>query len=165
MKDKLRKFVERTWYFKERIVFITMVGILCWHVYRGYNAPAEQAMAPHPYPSDTSDITPPAPPERPPAPTPGQWRAVFTPNPFWYTAAGGAASGQAGTQDAGIKLLDIQEANGRLRAQLQTSTVTKWYNEGAKFESFELLSIDPAGSCQIYSEQSGKVIELTLPGA
>lgn len=164
--DKIRKTGEKLWYYKERIVFVVMCCILAWHMYKGWAAPAAEAMKMPPSPAATAEGLPQEPPPAFPAsPMPGQWRAVFTPNPFWYNATPvGTSVQQSGQQDAGIKLLGIQTMpNGKLRAQLQTTTV-KWYSEGAKFESFELLSIDPDGKCQVYSERLGKVIDLTLPG-
>jgi hypothetical protein len=164
--EKIRKFGEKLWYYKERIVFVVMLGILCWHLYKGWTAPAAEALAIPRSPMLTNDDLPKEPPPPfPAAPMPGQWRGIFTPNPFWYNASpAGASTQQAGPEDVGIKLLRIQTMpNGQLRAQLETTTV-KWYSEGDKFESFELLSIDPAGKCQVYSERIGKVIDLTLPG-
>ena len=42
--DRIRKFVDRVWSYKVRIVFVAMVGISCLYVYRGWNVPEEKAL-------------------------------------------------------------------------------------------------------------------------
>ena len=169
MQDKLRKFIERLWYFKERLVLIIMVGILGWNVYRVATAPEMAKLARHQPPKTENDGTL----ENPPLPAPaairmpGQWKSVYTPSPFWYYSSPTEGNAQKkGDEDPGIKLVRIQKMpNGKMRAQLKTGS-TKWYNEGAKFESFELMKIDADNnSCQVYSERLGKVVVLTVSGS
>jgi len=164
--EKMRKIGERLWYNKERIVLAVMIGILCWHVYRVVNAPIEASAGTFmPAGKTLQDSEKPPMPLPPPPAVPTSWKAVYTPNPFWFYSGGTTASGiSRDDQDPGIKLLRIQEmAGGKLRAQLQT-TATNWYSEGDQFETFQLLKIDPTGSCQVYSEGLGKVIVLTVAG-
>lgn len=165
--EKMRKFGERLWYNKERIVLVIMISILCWHVYSVVNAPVEAGSATNfQYPSSNLEDIERAQIPPPPAPAiPTSWKGVYTPNPFWFYSGASTQTGiSRDSQDPGIKLLRIQEMpDGKLRAQLQT-TATNWYSEGAQFETFQLLKIDPGGSCQVYSEGLGKVIVLTVAG-
>jgi len=164
---KLRKIVERIWVNKERLVFAIMVLVLCWYVYKAVNPPPppEEVTARVPRKKigeGYKGVNVPAPPvpERP-----GEWNALYERNPFWYYSSISKEQGRERPQDAGITLLNIRTVSGRNRAQLQTESSKKWYDEGESFEKFELLKIDPeAGTCDVYSEQLGKVITLRLPG-
>lgn len=164
--DKIRKLAERVWYNKERIVFVIMLGVLCWHVYRvRYPAelPAEKA---HNAPGRAQETDAVAQAAALPPRQMANWTGVYTPNPFWYFSGLTAAANQPKeVVDAGIKLLQIRQVRDKYRAQLQTESSTKWCNEGDPFESFEVLKTDPdAGTCQVRSERLGRVITLSLPG-
>jgi len=164
--DKIRKLAERVWYNKERIVFVIMLGVLCWHVYR-VRYPAElPAEIAHNAPGRAQETDAVAQAAGLPPRQMANWTGVYTPNPFWYFSGLTAAANQPKeVVDAGIKLLQIRQVRDKYRAQLQTESSTKWCNEGDPFESFEILKIDPdAGTCQVRSERLGRVITLSLPG-
>ena len=164
--DKVRKLAERVWYNKERIVFVIMLGVLCWHVYR-VRYPAEvPPETPYSEPSRVQETDAMAQSAGLPPRQMADWVGIYTPNPFWYFSGLAAAANQPKeVVDAGIKLLRIKQVKDKYRAQLQTESSTKWYDEGESFESFEILKIDPeAGTCQVRSERLGRVITLSLPG-
>jgi len=164
--DKVRKLAERVWYNKERIVFVIMLGVLCWHVYRvryPADSPPEKA---HNAPGRVQETDAVAQAPGLPPRQMADWAGIYTPNPFWYFSGLTAAANQPKeVVDAGIKLLRIKQVRDKYRAQLQTESSTQWYDEGEPFESFEILKIDPdAGTCQVRSERLGRVITLSLPG-
>lgn len=162
--EKLRKVFEGIWDIKERIVLAAMVLLLCWNVYRVV------------YPAKTAE--PPS--HRPPSRDAGDvsvvdasgfeprqsqdWAAVYTPHPFWYySGLGKNTDNKKEVKDAGIKLLGVKKVGKKSRAQLQTESAKRWYDEGEKFESFELLKVDPdAQTCEVRSEGLGKVITLQV---
>jgi len=163
--DKLRKFFERLWYNKERVVLAIMVGVLCWNVYRVWYPADLLVAAAHSDPQRVSE-------DEPPVIVPGleprqtqDWVAVYTPDPFWYYSQLTTNTEKTKeVQDAGIKLIRIRKVKDEYRAQLQTEGSTQWYTEGDAFESFELLKIDPeAKTCQVRSERLGRVITLRQP--
>jgi len=165
--DKVRKIAERLWYSKERIVFVIMLGVLCWHVYRVVYPTPLEGLAEHRAPERVQETAGAAELASLPLRQSADWAGIYTPNPFWYFS--GLTAGESGPKkeavDAGIKLIRIKKVKDKYRAQLQTEGSTQWYDEGESFESFDLLKIDAdAGTCQIKSERLGKVITLSLPG-
>jgi hypothetical protein len=164
--EKLRKLFERLWYSKERIVLAVMVLLLCWNVYRVvYPAKMPEPPAHRPPSRDTGDETLPTVLGFEPRQT-EDWAAVYTPNPLWYYSGLRSQTNDRNKQagrEAGIKLLAIQKVRDTYRAQLQTETSRRWYDEGAAFESFVLLKIDPeAGTCEVRSEGQGRVLTLKM---
>lgn len=164
--DKFRKIAERLWYNKERMVLAIMVGVLCWNVYKVAYPPPEKEETKHLLPKGAIDAdwaranTPASPLPR----VSQQWDTVYTPSPFWYYSGQSELTNKRqGPQSAGITLLRIKQVVDKWRAQLRT-TRTAWYDEGESFESFQLLKINPdEGTCEVRSEQLGKVIVLRLP--
>ena len=162
--EKVRKFFEWLWNAKERLVLAVMVMLLCWNVYRVVYPPkpAEPKVHRAPDRSGFDEI----PQVTPLEPAQSQdWASIYTPNPFWYLAGQKINNDTEKPEDVGITLLDIRQVRGKNRAKLQTESSARWYDEGQQFESFELLSVDPdAGTCQVRSEGSGKVITLRKSG-
>ena len=165
--NKLRKIGERLWLYKERMVFAAMVVVLCWYVYKALNPPEQEddilmVLPKSEVGSEVGGVEWPPPPA---ARRPVDWSSIHKRSPFWYFSTPGATEqNDRGEQDARISLLNIRVVSGRPRAQLQTESSKKWYDEGESFESFELLKIDPeAETCDVYSERLGKVVILELP--
>lgn len=154
------------WNNKERLVFLTLLCVLCLSIYRAFPKLSESTEAASVLPRkevDESLLEPP-----PAALTPrklGDWKIAYKPNPFWYldslTGPGGPANKQ-GNEDSNIALMQIQKTPKGYRAQLKTAnSVKKWYYESEPFESYKLLKIDPvAETCEVYSERLGKTILL-----
>jgi len=72
-----------------------------------------------------------------------------------YSRLGAGGTRDDGTTELQIEVLRIQDTpRGGLRAQISTGGRRgRWYKEGEKFETFELLSIDEdAGCIDIYAE-------------
>jgi len=168
MQDKIRKIAAWIWNNKERMVLVVMVGFLVYRVWQvvypppppdeAFLRPPMQSLPEEPGPG----IQPPRPPVAPPMRIPGDYAAIHQRNPFWYFGTQAGRGAQAGAADLQIQLLRIREVNNRFRAQLRTATTTQWYNEGERFEEFELRSIDPAeNSVTIHSERLGRTITLT----
>lgn len=163
--DKIRKIAESLWYNKERIVFGVMVCILFWHVYSIFNPPEEVVLAPlnppkeEPDPGEIAEI-PPRPEPRPIQ----QWEGIYTPNPFWSLSGSYSLSSKTKEAPADISLVRIQQGReGKWRAQLRTN-VTKWYNEGESFQSFQLIKINPDdNSVEVRSDRLGRVLTLRVP--
>lgn len=169
--DKLRKIGSWFWYNKERMVLIIMVIVLAYRVY-GVISPAEPpSWSPIPIPQTELPQTeeerqalglPGLPPLAPTDGLPGTYTSMYDRNPFWYY------SGQKDDRDKGIdekdlniQLLKIQDAGGKPRAQLRTTSATKWYSEGEQFEEYELVSIDPdTESVVVYSERYSRQFTL-----
>lgn len=166
--DKIRKILERLWYNKERLVFVILVGVFCWNMYKVLNPekdPEPPPLAP-PKTSLDDERLPIEVPPPPPTPQSTQWTTIYTPNPFWYYSGGSKDDNQGpkGPEEPEIQLVRIQKVGDRYRAQLRTVNQTKWYDENEEFESFVLLKIDPENkSCQVRSEGSGRVITLRIP--
>lgn len=167
--DKIRKLADIIWYNKERIVLGVMVCILLWHVYGIFNPPPEVETKKLVPPSETnipkvlSEIAPtPEPPEERPI---AQWEGIYTPNPFWALSAQSPVMSRAASAPADISLIQIQEGRGgKWRARLKTN-VTAWYDEGASFESFQLIKIHPeSNSVEVRSDRLGKVLTLKAQG-
>ncbi len=164
--DKVRKIAARLWYNKERMVLAIMVALLCWNVYKVMYPPPPAKQTDYTLPKgEVTDVDLPTPPKPFVPRMPQQWDVAFTPNPFWYFSGQKAeGGGDKERQDAGISLLRIKQVGDTWRAQLKT-TRTAWYDEGEQFESFELLKIHPdEGTCEVNSQQLGRVIVLRLPG-
>ncbi|NLV43011.1 MAG: hypothetical protein GXY07_00765 [Candidatus Hydrogenedentes bacterium] len=171
--DKLRKIGSWFWYNKERMVLIIMVIVLAYRVY-GVISPAEPpSWPPIPIPQTELPETeeerqalgmPGLPPLPPTDGLPGTYTSFYERNPFWYYSDGDDDDDDdkaIGSEDLNIMLLKIQDVGGKPRAQLRTTSTTKWYSEGEKFEEFELVSIDPeTESVVIYSERYSRQFTL-----
>lgn len=169
MQDKIRKIAAWIWNNKERMVLVLMVGFLMYRVYQVFfpPPPPEEAALRPPAQSLPEDpppgVSPPRPPVQPPMRLPGDYATIHQRNPFWYFGRQQAGSGSDASTDVQIDVLRIREVNNQYRAQLRTATTTGWYNEGERFEEFELVSIDPdEDSVTVYAERLGRRITLTV---
>lgn len=170
--DKLRKIGSWFWYNKERMVLIIMVIVLAYRVY-GVISPGEPPSWPAiPIPQTELPETeeerqalgmPGLPPVPPTDGLPGTYTSFYERNPFWYYSgrADDNDNDDIDPEDLNITLLKIQDVSGKPRAQLRTTSTTKWYSEGEQFEEFELVSIDPeTESVVIYSERYSRQFTL-----
>lgn len=152
---------------KERAVLAVMVVIFGWRVYAVLNP--EQSLPPATYrlpKADDGQIPPSAVPAPPPPRQATSLEAIYTPNPFWSLSSQKEVRGndKEAIEDAQISLVRIQKGRGgRVRAQIKTAGSTQWFDEGASFESFQLLQINPdEGTCLVRSERLGKNITLSV---
>ena len=174
MKDKFIKAGNWLWHSKELFVLLVMVGILGYRVYSVVNPPPPPKWdaLPQPMaelPTDPEELKvielPGDPAPRPPMDVPNTYATLYNRNPFWYY------SGQQKTDtkqqevsaaDLNVKLMDIQNAGGQLRAKLRTESATKWYSENEKFEKYELQKIDfDSKTVEIYSERYARTFTLS----
>jgi hypothetical protein len=173
--DKLRKISKWIWLNKERMLLAVMFALLCYRVYVVvYPPPPPQfplVKAPTAHlpesPEERKELgLPEAPPPRPPMDLPGNFSSLYNRNPFWYYSGQKQETGTEVTaENLGIKLLNIREVGGRWRAQLRTSSTTKWYDEGEQFEEFELQKINPEDkTVVIYAERYAKRFTLSIGG-
>lgn len=173
MKDKFVKAGNWLWYNKELLVLLVMVGILGYRVYGVVSPPPppKWSALPRPQtelPADPAELQgielPGDPTPRPPMDVPGSYAALYNRNPFWYYSGQQKqdTKQEVTAADLNIKLLDIQNAGGRLRAKLRTQSTTAWYSENDQFEKYELQRIDPDNnSVEIYSERYARTFTLS----
>ena len=149
------------------MVLALVVVVLCSRVYEVLNPEDPPPMPTYSFPqrmppTDLAELRQlgfPGPPPPPPPPRRLKpWTSLRKRNPFWYNPTSGGDEDQklAGFfRDPGVYLLNITPGkDGVPRAQLQTRSSRKWYDEGEQFEKFELISIDPENEeCVIYSEE------------
>ncbi|MFP6580939.1 MAG: hypothetical protein VCD00_00115 [Candidatus Hydrogenedentota bacterium] len=165
--NKIRKIAGWCWETKERIVLAVMVILLGYRVYSLVYTPENND--PNRMPIKPGDqyqgdvLTPPLIP--PPYDMDPVTRLIRNP-PFNYTTPrGGTDTRGPGAEDAGeIRVLRIVEgADGRYKARITTGASKKLILEGEKFESYQLMTIDPdTGCCEIYSEILSKLIEVCI---
>ena len=173
MKDKFIKAGNWLWYSKELIVLLVMVGILVYRVYGVVNPPPPPKWTKLPRPLTELPTDPAAlqgielpgdPTPRPPMDVPGSYAMLYNRNPFWYYSGQQKQDSKQDVTaaDLNIKLLDIQNAGGRLRAKLRTQSATAWYSENDQFEKYELQKIDPDNNTvEIYSERYARTFTLS----
>lgn len=162
------------WLNKERMVLFIMLVFLAYRVYEVVYPPPppeEDALQlpQSKLPEDQAvrkDLGLPAtPPVKPPLDLPGDYTALYRRNPFWYFSGkggGGSGSGSVTAEDLNIQLLNIQEVDGRYRAQLRTTSTTKWYYEGEPFEEYTLERVNPQErTVVIFAERYGRRITLS----
>lgn len=164
--NKLNSIALSFWRYKERLVFAILLGVLCVHVYGLLPQEQESTEAGFAMPKKT--VAEGLVEDMPAPPTPrklGDWKIVYTPNPFWYLSSTqtSASNRSDSLEDADISLLRIQKTGDSYRAQLKHSSSRKWYREGEEFVSYKLLKIDPnAETCDVYSERLGRTITLKV---
>jgi hypothetical protein len=165
--NKLRKALAWLWRNKERIVLVILVGALVWQLYKivgEAEAGFESKPLPPRPPREGEYFGPEEPPPPPPLQSPEDWSSLVLRNAFWLfgTDIDGPEDGEGG-DDPGIALLQIRPwSDGGFRARLETESAKKWYGEGEKFESFELLHIYPdENTVEVYSEELGRTVTLT----
>jgi hypothetical protein len=150
-----------------------MIGIFAYRVYGVvYPPPPPQwAALPRPMtelPTDPAEMQgieiPGDPPPRPPMDVPGTYAMLYNRNPFWYYSGQQKqnTAPEVTAADLNITLLDIQNANGRLRARMRGPGGTSWYSENATVENCQIRRIDPDnGTVEIYSERYARTFTLS----
>ncbi len=150
-----------------------MIGIFAYRVYGVVYPPPPPKWAALPapmaeLPSDPAQMQgieiPGDPPVRPPMDVPGSYAMLYNHNPFWYYSGQQKQNNKPDVTaaDLNIKLVDIQNAGGQLRARLRTESATKWYSENDQFEKYELQKIDPDNNTvEIYSERYARTFTLS----
>ena len=167
--DKFLKIGKWLWRMKERFLLVIMVFFLILRVYRIiYPPPGPDVFDEEPPRSTIPEEYDGSPPKSPGPfdyPSSANYEELITKNPFWVysSAAVSEFSDEVTPEDLNITLLRIQRrSDGTYNAQLRTKA-RRWYREGEHFESYIVESIDPeAGTCDVYSEQLGRVITLSL---
>ena len=171
--EKVRKYIAWMWTTKERLVLAVVVCILSYRVFIMFNPREnmdETKAIPRP-PQRTIDESeiddiPGNPPQPPKDELPENWNNLPRREPFVFVLpTGSGGQDESNDQTDELKLLDIQDlGNNRYRARIQTgSGRARYYPEGQKFQSYELISIDPdTGCCVVFSESASREIEICL---
>jgi len=166
--EKLKNIGVVLWANKERMVLAVMVLVFGWRVYvvltPEQSLPSTNYRLPK---ADDGEIPKAAVPPPPPLRQSVPLEASYTPNPFWALSSQQEIREREGAADADIALLRIQKGRGgRVRAQIRTAGSTQWFDEGASFESFQLLQINAEeGTCLVRSERLGRNITLRVGGS
>ena len=166
MQDKLRKFGQQLWQFKERLVLLIMLGVLGYQIFVVLNPEELKPIVVRgPIPVDqVAQDRKPGPPPLPVSPDlPAAYADIHRRNPFWMHAKGGTTSsrGKLTQDDLDITIESFQEVGDSVRVRLRTTTATKWYSENDKFEQFELREIDPIDEkVVIYAERYRQSVEV-----
>ncbi len=160
--DKLQKFFKGLWRYKERIVFVVMLGFLGYRVYELF-VPKNPELPP------AVEVGEAARPEIPPnmaAPdAPEAYASLVRRSPFSYFSDAKTGEGDDETEQLGLGLLAIRQVGTKWRVKLRTPGVTrgKWYDEGEPFEEFVLEKINPEEkSVEVYSESIARTVTVTL---
>ncbi len=173
MRDNFIKAGNWIWHGKELIVLLVMVCILVYRVYGVVNPPPPPKWSAMPLPitelptdpQEVQDLKLPGQPTlRPSMDVPNSYAMLYNRNPFWYYSGQQKQNTKQDVTaaDLNIKLMDIQNAGGRLRAKLRTESATAWYSENDQFEKYELQKIDPdSNTVEIYSERYARTFTLS----
>ena len=166
MVEKLRKFGQKFWQVKERMILFIMLVILGYQIYVVLNPEELEGLKlnkPVPIEQVQEDKKPGlAPPPWRLSP-PATYADVHRRNPFWMHAKGGSgvSKGKVTQEDLGISILGFQEFGDTMRVRLKTASASKWYSESDKFEEFELLEIDQAEEkVVIYAESYRQSVDV-----
>lgn len=154
------------WLFKELLILVILVGVLCYRVYGVVNPPPPKNVEkPRPPSDELAPANDPPAPEPPPPPDIAQGYAeIYSRNPFRYEAVGASGSSGSGVQDPGIVLRDIKELNGVWTARLRVkSTGTDdWHPVDDAFQGYRVTDIDSAsGTVTVYVEEFKKSFTLS----
>ncbi len=166
--DKLRKIGKWIWCIKERLVLLIMMVLLGYRVYVVINPPQLDTLPPvrPPRKEVPQEQRPPMPPPPPVLDVPTSYSALYNNNPFWFYSGQSkqGATDEITPERLGIALKKIKQVNDSWKAQLSTESTTRWYDEGDKFEAFELQQINPEdGTVVVYVESYAKEFTLALP--
>jgi len=164
MQQRLRKFGQWLWLNKERMVFLIMVGVLCWRVYQVvFPVPPEDAPV-YSTPSPNREMAVPQPEGvvfEPPAPPPPA-SPLLNANPFWYFAQQSEGGGAAGEDRVDVQLHGIMETPKGPVARIQAGAArAQPFQAGEKFMTFTVMDINvDAGEVEVYDESTGEQIIL-----
>ena len=162
--DKLRKIGIGVWEAKERVVLALMVLLLGLRVYMLVNAEASEDAVSYRDPGSPQGIIADDAPPRPKDPLQAEpVNQLLRRAPFDYVQPSSRANAATAEDDRDsdvrvIRIVDV--GNDRYRATITTGGKKTTVAEGDKFESYQLISIDPdTECCIIYSENSNSEIE------
>ena len=166
--NKLRKIAGWFWIGKERMVLAVMVVVLCFRVYQVlYPPPPETGGANFQPPGNSLPLdvkTPGIPPRIPPNMEPENYTLLWMRSPFTWVEPGTRRRTPDGSiQEVDLELLNLQQvSDGSWRVQIRSAANTKkWYAEGARFESYQLLAIDPDTECvTVFAEEVQRRAEI-----
>jgi hypothetical protein len=166
--DQLRKVGNWLWRNKEKLVLAGLVIVLIYQVYKVRFAPTEaereevifQPPRGSVPPGEREDFPdpPPALPDRP------DTKRLVSSNPFSAEGLGEGGPGADGGPQVDAELLAIRPfSGGTWVAEIRTQTERpKRFGVGEGFESFKVISIDPAEQkVVIYSEEHRREFTLT----
>lgn len=164
--DTLRKIGLWIWLFKELLILVVLLGVLCYRVYGVVYPPATKSVTKPVPPTEVLDQAnqPPAPVPAPPPDIAQGYAEIYTRNPFRYVASGTSAASTSGAQDPGIVLRDIKELGGVLSARLRVkSTGTDdWHAVDTAFQGYRVTDINAdAGTVTVYVEEFKKSFTLS----
>lgn len=151
------------------MILAVMVGFLINQVYRVIRPPDDTAGQSGPPPRPPSPtlsadaVVPGIPPPAPPNPLAQDYSSLIRKNPFLYIPAGSAQNDtDKDDEELELTLLRIVDpGNGKYRAQIKSPASTRWYEEGEKFESFEVTKINfEEECCQVYSTSQSRSVEI-----
>jgi len=158
----LRKAGIWLWNQKEKTVLIALLFVLCYRVWVVVNPPEQGSVTtggPEPPPRALPAAQPP---ERPLAERAEDYRPLVRANPFTIYGVVQDTKGTGdGTPSIDARLIQILKWHDGWRAEIVTQGRPKRYQVGEKFQTYQLLSIDPDNnSVVIDAEQLGRQIEL-----
>lgn len=164
--NAIRKIGAWFWNTKERMVLAVMVIILCYRVYQVLNPVIDDFKRTPKNPGKVlpEEVEPDEPPNPPRAVPTEDWSIIWKrPLWLWQPRVDRRDINSAIEQSVNLQLMDIKEvSDGVYRVKIRSNTIG-WYDEGEKFESYELVSIDvDTDSCVIYAEEISRNIELTM---
>jgi len=159
----LRPIAVQAWRYKERIVFVLLLLVLCQRVY-SILSPVEQPPAPpaHVPGAGTVAVAIPS-----PAPSrylrPPQTVNLVQSNPLWYWSV--AARHEADKTDtAPANILDIRDTPDGAMVQLRfKGSRARWFRAGDRYGSFRVLRIDPGSrSVLLFDREQNRQLSLAL---
>ncbi len=149
------------------MVLGVMVIVLCFRVYQVLYPPPDIAGDIFLPPGNSLPLdvkTPGTPPRIPPNIEPENYTLLWMRNPFtWVEPGKRRLSTDGSIQDIDLELVNLQQvSDGSWKVQIRSAANTKkWYSEGARFESYQLLSIDPDAECvTVFAEEVQRRTEI-----
>jgi len=164
--NKFRKIARWFWLSKERMVLGVMVIVLCFRVYQVLYPPPDIAGDIFLPPGNSLPLdvkTPGTPPRIPPNIEPENYTLLWMRNPFIWVEPGKRRLLTDGSiQEVDLELLRLQAVGDGWTVQIRSAANTKkWYREGDRFESYQLLSIDPDAECvTVFAEEVQRRTEI-----
>lgn len=166
--DKIAKLGAWLWLYKERLVLLVVVCVLCFRVYKvivpdTIDLP-KVAARPEPVPPDNppQEIAPETEPAPYRAPLEQPRSALVRQNMFWYYADGGGQTAET-EEKVDLELRGIITLpDGAPAARISSGGGRpKIYKEGEEFEQFKLESIDAENeTVKVYAESLSRTITL-----
>ena len=167
MGEKIRKLTSWVWNVKERLILAIMVAVLCQRVYDVMNPKGlgEADPIPHmPFRDESNVDIPKNPPQIPQDLLPESWTLLHKrpPTLFVQPRRPTDPTNPGGPDTSNLELRDIKKSGDGYRVQIFTGQGRpRWYEEGDRFESYEIVFIDPdEETVQVYSEETNRPLTL-----